>query len=321
MGYSRRTYVQPGAPGIFHCVSRCVRRAFLCGEDPLTGRSFEHRKKWIEARILELADIFAVAMHAYAVMSNHVHVVMAVEPDIAMSWSEEEVARRWLRLFRSARDIANASLESRIEALAIQKTRIATLRRRLGDISWFMRCLNEPVARRANREDGCSGRFWEGRFKCQALLDDTAVLACMVYVDLNPVRAGTASSPETSCHTSLRRRCDAGEPTGPLAPVASSIPDAVLPVTAANYRELVDWTGRALNPSKRGAIPRRLPAILTHLALRPTQWLCQVPATESEYWRAIGCAESIAHQAKQLGRSWLRGVGFARRLEFVSETA
>lgn len=321
MGYPRRLYVHPGAPGIYHCVSRCVRRAFLCGEDPLTGRSFEHRKHWIERRILELGRIFAVAVHAYAVMSNHVHVVIEVDPSAAMAWSNEEVARRWLALFRGGRGSTTASIESRIERLSSQNERISTLRQRLGDISWFMRCLNEPVARRANREDGCTGRFWEGRFKCQTLLDDPAVLACMVYVDLNPVRAGTASTPETSEHTSLRRRWDTDALAAPLAPVAASIRGSPLPLTTATYLELVDWTGRALHPSKRGAIPGHAPAVLARMALRPTQWLYQVPATESGYWRVIGHAESIAHQAQRLGRRWLRGLGFARRLDTVSDTS
>jgi REP element-mobilizing transposase RayT len=320
MGYPRRLYVQPGAQGTYHCVSRCVRRAFLCGDDPLTGRSLEHRKRWVEARILELGDIFAVAVHAYAVMSNHVHIVIEVDPDAAMAWPAEEVARRWLGLFRCAQGAEDASLASRIERLATQHARIATLRQRLADLSWFMRCLNEPVARRANREDGCSGRFWEGRFKCQTLLDDPAVLACMVYVDLNPVRAGTAVSPEASVHTSLRRRYDAGTLAGPLAPVATSLPGEALPLTTANYLELVDWTWRVLHPARRDVIPRHAPSILTRMSVRPTQWLCQVPATESGYWRVIGRAEAIAHHAQQLGRQWLRGLGFARRLDSVSKT-
>jgi REP element-mobilizing transposase RayT len=320
MGYPRHAYVQPGRPGLYHCVSRCVRRAYLCGEDALTGRSFAHRKRWVEERILELGNLFAVAVHAYAVMSNHVHVVIELNPDAAQGWSNREVARRWLSLFGAASGTVETTLESRIEWLASQGERIETLRQRLGSLSWFMRCLNEPLARRANREDGCSGRFWEGRFKCQALLDERSVLACMVYVDLNPVRAGVAVRPEASRHTSLRRRSERGALTGELTPVAASIPGERLPLTAADYLALVDWTGRMLHSGHKGVSAAPAPAILTRLGVRPAQWVCQVPATESGYWRVIGCAESITEQAQRLGRRWLCGLGFARRLEVAAGT-
>jgi REP element-mobilizing transposase RayT len=173
MTYARSILVPPGSPGTYHCVSRCVRRAWLCGEDRESGRSYEHRRQWVEDRIGELAGIFAVAVWGYAVMSNHLHVVVQVIPQTAAAWSTDEVAARWLRLY--PRRDQDASV--RAEALAGNESRIKELRGRLGDLSWFMRCMAEPIARRANREDGCKGHFWESRFKCQALLDETAVLS------------------------------------------------------------------------------------------------------------------------------------------------
>ena len=129
------------------------------------------------------------------VMSNHLHLVLRTRPDWVESWSDGEVAVRWLRLFsksRAADDKKTRPSDSEIKALTGNDQRMAELRLRLSSVSWFMRSLNEHVARLANREDGCKGRFWEGRFKCQALLDEAAVLACMAYVDLNPIRAGLA---------------------------------------------------------------------------------------------------------------------------------
>ena len=79
MAVPRHQLVDPTTPGYYHCITRCVRRAFLCGADPLSGRSFDHRKTWIESRLIELAEIFAVGLYACAVMSNHVHAVAHVE--------------------------------------------------------------------------------------------------------------------------------------------------------------------------------------------------------------------------------------------------
>ena len=144
----------------------------------------------MEERLLALADCFAVGLYAYAVMSNHLHVVLHADPELAQAWSDEEVAERWVRLFPVCIDgaVDERLCQARVQALQGDPERMAELRSRLGSVSWFMRCLNEPIARQANREDGCTGRFWEGRFKCQALLDEQAVLACMAYVDLNPIR-------------------------------------------------------------------------------------------------------------------------------------
>jgi len=242
MTYARRQLIPRGSPGTFHCVSRCVRRAFLCGDDRYSGRTFEHRRKWVEDRLHELADIFAVAIWGYAVMSNHLHVVVQTLPEAVAAWSDDEIARRWMRLF-SRQDVDD---DMRAEVLAGNVERIAELRTRLSDLSWFMRCLSEPIARRANREDACKGRFWEGRFKCQVLLDETAVLAAMAYVDLNPVRAKLCDSLEASDHTSAKQRIAAIEKTPaaatiPLAPIAGLRGFGVLRMSQALL---------ALNPRK-----------------------------------------------------------------------
>lgn len=314
MGYPRHVTVPSDAHGVYHCVSRCVRRAHLCGEDAATGRSFEHRRRWLEERMLALGEIFAVAVHAYAVMSNHFHVVIEVDPCEAMRWTNYEVARRWLSLCPASD--ADDDSRARVEALAAREDRVATLRERLGSLSWFMRYLKEPIARRANAEDECTGRFWEGRFRAQALLDETAVLATMVYVDLNPVRAGISDTPERSAHTSVRRRArQAPSAAKVLRPVVSTIRSNLDLMTETQYLELVDWTGRTLHPGKRGTIAGDAPQILDRLGVAPSQWSVQVSGTECLYWRAIGRVESLVESALRSGRRWLCGIGAARRLE------
>ncbi len=192
----------------YHVTSRCVRRTFLCGHDAVTGKSYEHRKQWIEERIRLLSSLFAVDICAYAVMSNHYHVVVKVVPEQASSWSIDDVLQRWRCLFKGTLLVQKYAEEeplSSIELDTVHKT-LEVYRDRLTSLSWFMKCLNEPIARMANAEDNCKGHFWEARFSSQALPSEKAILSAMVYVDLNPLRAGVASTPEASEHTSIKER-------------------------------------------------------------------------------------------------------------------
>ncbi|WP_144407662.1 transposase [Gynuella sunshinyii] len=194
MTRSRKSQISLEATPYYHCVSRCVRRAFLCGVDALTRISYEHRRQWVEDRLLWLGEIFAIDICAYAVMSNHVHVVLHINVLQSRQWSAEDVVMRWHRLYRGSAlshrflkgDAFSPAEQQAFEAL------VAQWRETLTSISRFMAVLNEGIARRANAEDRCTGRFWEGRFKSQALLDEQALAACMAYVDLNPIRARMA---------------------------------------------------------------------------------------------------------------------------------
>ena len=85
--------------GIYHCYSRCVRRAFLCGVDPLTGKNYEHRRDWMDQRLEELSGIFAIDVFAYSDLTNHFHSVLRNRPDLAAVFSDREVVDRWMSLF------------------------------------------------------------------------------------------------------------------------------------------------------------------------------------------------------------------------------
>ncbi len=286
----------------YHCVSRCVRRAFLCGEDPVSGKSFEHRREWVETRLLELADIFAIDICAYAVMSNHTHVVLHVDTESVQRWSLQEVVERWHQLFSgtliSQAFLADKPLQkSQREALEQQA---AVWRERLTSISWFMRCLNESIARQANEEDGCTGRFWEGRFKSQALLDEVALLACMAYVDLNPVRANMAATPEESIHTSIRQRIHAlmqhnTQPANLLPFVGNhreAKPKGLL-FSLADYLELMDWSGRAIREDKTGHIDSVQLPILQRLGLEGRSWVELTLSFETLFHSLVGQPERV----------------------------
>lgn len=190
---------------------RCVRRAWLAGQDPVSGKDFSFRREWIRRRLEALASVFAVDVLTYAILSNHMHQILRTRPDVAAKWSDEEVAVRWLKIFPGRRIEEHLAEPTEIDVrqLCADKQRIRDLRRRLSDVSWFMKALAEPIARICNRQDECTGRFWEGRFKCVKITDEAALLACSVYVDLNPVRARLAETPDEAEHTSIFDRINA----------------------------------------------------------------------------------------------------------------
>jgi REP element-mobilizing transposase RayT len=369
MALPRSKYVQEGQEGVFHCFSRCVRRAFLYGFDPLTRRDYSYRKAWLLERMRFLAAIFAVEVCAYAILANHYHLIVRIRPDLVALWTDLEVALRWLRLFPRHRDASGAPIaptEAEIRALADQPERIALLRKRLCSLSWFMGRLNEFIARAANKEDQVKGRFWESRFKCQALLDEAAIAACMVYVDLNPIRAGLAETPEASDFTSIQERIrawqqermSAGSAADPQVPepaatgedmpmpeiaagiaVAtpgnhSAMPDpldgidpsvawlcpieshaqrrGILQMTAAEYIDLVDRSGRILRSDKRGVIDAELAPILLRIGAKPEAWADTITCFGSKFRLAAGFLANLRSFADQLGRRWLTGVAAAR---------
>ena len=206
MPTARKDIVRDGQVGVYHCHSRCVRRAFLCGQDSYSGIDYEHRKQWVHSRLAWLAGLFAIDGVTCSVMSNHHHVILRTRPDLLDNWTDVEVARRWLQALPTRKRVDENWVprepdEKEVVKIVADPQRMVTLRARLSKLSWFMACLNEYIARRANAEDGVTGRFFEGRFKSKALLDEAAIVACMVYVDLNPIRAKLADSPECSLFT------------------------------------------------------------------------------------------------------------------------
>jgi putative transposase len=311
----RKRQVSLDATPYYHCISRCVRRAFLCGKDSRTGFDFEHRRQWIVDRIKRCCSVFAVDLCAYAVMSNHYHIVIRINQEQVAEWSDVEVAERWLQLFNGTivmrRFLAGETLP------AIDNEHVAGLiriwRERLCNISWFMRCINEPIARMANSEDHCTGRFWEGRFSSQALLDERAVLACMAYVDLNPIRAAIAKTPEQSEYTSVRERIvEAND--NPLLPFSDQKADGI-PYRFKDYLEMLNWSGRAIRSDKRGYIPADIPPILAHAGMQAPgvlDYLAKTDKTRPSV--AIGPVSMLRAFARSVGRQFIKGHSLGRLL-------
>lgn len=301
MPRARKHLVSVANTPYYHVSSRCVRRAFLCGIDRFSGRSYEHRRQWIVDRIRVLSSLFSIDICAYAVMNNHYHLVVKLIPEEANQWSDDDVLQRWTALFKGPllvqRQRAGETL-SAIEREAVSSM-AAVYRSRLSSLSWFMKCLNEPIARKANAEDHCSGHFWEARFHSQALCSEKALFAAMAYVDLNPIRAKMAKTPETSDYTSIRTRIlgmksrqalteavsrliSAGDlrhfetsirPLMPFAGDKTSKHDDTLPMVETDYLILVDNTARIVVHNKRGYMDAHAAPILERLGLSGEQWI------------------------------------------------
>ena len=315
---------------VFHLISRCVRRNHLCGRDLRSGRDYSHRREWVRSRLEELAGIFAIEVLGYALMGNHMHLVIRTRPDVVADWSDDQVALRWWTLFPQRRKPSGAPEQPTSEELNHIKnnaTGLADKRRRLVSVSWFMKCVSEPIAKRANREDEVTGHFWEARYKAQPLLDETAIAGCMVYVDLNPIRAAVAQTPETSEFTSLHDRIadrqsaapapsaaardthtEHGPKAGWLAPIALEPPRqqsrnrntdrrltnrGCLFMSLDQYIQLADWTGRQLRLDKAGRIPPHLDSILTRLDCSIETWMDLVKNFRRRFLTEAGRPETL----------------------------
>lgn len=324
MTIARRNLVDRETPGFYHCTNRCVRRTFLCGIDKLTGKDFSHRKDWLEKRMFELCDIFAVNIYAYAIMDNHYHLVLYLEPLAPLSWCAEDIAERWLRAYSSKLDNPQFAKQRELKKQAIMsdKLKLEKYRKRLGSLSWFMGRLNEPIAKKSNDEDYCTGRFWEGRYASQALLDEAAVFSCMAYVDLNPVRAKITEKLEESHNTSIKKRLENLKeiaPTkvqstldGEVSALSQSIHQKTLPMSLNDYIELVEWTGKSIVHPNKGKLPSNIASSLSRLNLQQNHWLKQIEQFNLHYCHVVGPVELIRDKARKMGRRCLRGIASAK---------
>ena len=298
MTLPRSTYVREGEIAVYHCFNRCVRRARLCGFDPVTGRDFSHRKTWVVDRLRFLASVFAIDVCSFAVMDTHLHEVLRTRPDIAAAWSDREVAIRWLTLYPKKKK--KIPLELQISALTDSPSTIAELRQRLSSLSWFEARLNEHIARLANKEDGVTGKFWESRFKGDILLDDASIVAGMVYVDLNLIRARLACTPEDSDFTSIQQRI--------LNWRREMMPQDSIPSDPSHNTPSPSADSLIQNPEENTNCLASVPESTLPILPNASSWLCPIQSTshrcgilqmtETDYFDLVDRSGRILHSDK-----------------------
>lgn len=303
----------PDEIAICHVMNRTVRRCFLMGNDPLTGKNYDHRKLWVEIELKRLAARFGIDLLCHAILSNHFHLVLRSRPDVVAQWNDTEVARRWLMLcpFRKdASGLPEEPTEFELNTIRKRPRRLAEIRSRLSDISWWMRLLSQKVAQRANRADDEVGKFWQARYRAVRLLDETAILACAAYVDLNPIRAAMAETLEQSDFTSVQRRLEALQESlaEEIAPCESAVEPAINAETNANNGSGIYSAERESAKTKR--LAKRVPRD-AHLS----------PLTIDELRDALGanCSAS-GYRASDKGFLPLTVASYAELLDWTART-
>ncbi len=330
MTYPRSRSISKTEDGRYHLISKTVRDTYLLqsGDDS--------RKKWIIEKMVFLANIFYIGTDSYAIMDNHMHIVVETQYKIADKAPDKDIAFRWLYLHpeRKIKDGESpAPTKKEINSFISDRKRVKQCREKLRDISCYMQELNQSIARRANKEDGIGGRFWQGRFKSINLAAPGALLKCIMYVELNPVRAKMVDSPELSAFTSCYKRVKAElareelkkKPNKKKLKEESKLDSwlspifnrgnkrGVLEMTFKEYLELLDWTGRQIREDKRGAIPAHLEPILTRLKLKSEDWVDSFKSFRKDFHTVAAPEEKMREIAEKVEVRWFHGVGASNR--------
>ena len=343
MRLSRAEIFDPAEVVAVHAMARTVRRCFLMGDDSVSGKNFDHRKRWIEEKLQLLAANFGIDLLAFSCLSNHFHLVLRSRPDVVQTWDDTEVAVRWWMLCpkREVKRIVDGQNlwvpvdpnEYDLNSIRNDPAKLTDIRRRLSDISWWMRLLCQYIAMRANAEDGEGlGKFWQSRYKAVRILDEETLLACAAYVDLNPIRAALAKTLETSDYTSVQRRITSisqtiekssaptdivlirsdaflspiaiEERTDPIGPQPSRnkkrcSDKGFLAMCEADYLTILDWLARNTVAGKQGSTPVAAPEIFERLGIDSATWSTMAKEFGRSFKNVAGKPTSIA-QARSL---------------------
>ncbi len=307
---------------IYHCISRCVRRAYLYGYDSVTGKNYDHRKLWIRERLQLLVKIFSIEVLQYAIMDNHTHTMLRIRSDELDKLSDWEVLQKWLLLYPKkfvTEEPESEKAQYYIQLQLQDKNRMAELRSRLVSISWFMKSLNEYIARRANKEDDCKGRFWEGRFKSTQLVSESAILSCAIYIDLNPLKAGKANSPKKSIYTSAWERIASMKKSNIentslwITPIETTNDrKGFLPITFQKYLTILDASTKLFEDKGKSKLPQRVETILEEAGIVSDRWHEILKDFGHNYTYLAGNELSLKAALGQHHKKWVKGMRFAR---------
>ena len=304
---ARAEVFNPNEVAILHVIGRVVRRCFLLGNDPVTGKNYDHRKIWIEDQLKHLAANFGIDLLSFAILSNHFHLILRSRPEVVATWDDSEVARRWLMLCPVRRNDDHSPEEPNefeLNSIRNDPDKLDSIRSRLSDVAWWMRLLCQNIGTRANREDLEVGKFFQGRYRAVRILDEETLLACAAYVDLNLIRAAMAETIEGSDFTSVQRRIQTVQQTIATESSAGTIDSFLVPLTIdekkdpigpcpnqtrqrcsdkgflsmslGDYLELLDASARLVRADKSGSTPVDIAPIFERLKLDVGYWKLQI---------------------------------------------
>lgn len=336
MRKKRTVVANPNFPATFHITNRCIRQNYLMDDGkPVKGNARKRRQVVIN-RAKALAAAFAIDILRISIMTNHVHLQIRNRPDLVKLMSDEEVARRYLKIYpgycQATVDATNKEptppTEDDIQKLAQDKKRLREIRSILSSVSRFMQAFNFYISRYFNLVDGTTGAFWESRYKLKLLLDDLAILLCAFYIDLNPIRANVALTLEKSEYTSAYYQICAASllanaddippetlPNAFLCPVTISPNEAdkmtssvstrasnfgFTEMTSEEYLIVLDLMGRIISKKHVGSIPTDLPPIFIRLNLNWESVSQLVQAYEELFCFFVGNKESLRSKATEL---------------------
>lgn len=303
----RSTQVSLDVTPYYHCMSRCVRKAFLINPDDKgnnTEKNYNHRQKIIENKILALSKHFCITVPAYSIMSNHYHVILYIDKEKALSLSNFEIAKRWLQICKKD-DLIQSYVDDEKLTAGQKKTieeRLDVIRERLYSISWFMRVINQSIASFCNREDKMTGAFWGSRFKSVALENEAAILSCMAYVDLNPIRAKITASLKESGYTSIKHRLKKEKDLEkPIIYIGQHIEEKTpdINITLKEYVNLVKWTADNIHKemSEQSEESTKMMTFLGEKNIDIEDWLIACESFEELYTRR---ADGFISESKRL---------------------